>query len=76
LNKVFQKAKIKAGITQPCSLHTLRHCYDTHLLERGTDIRYIQALPGHKHSKTTEIYTHVTTKSTQKIKSPFDDLEI
>jgi integrase/recombinase XerD len=76
LNKVFQKAKIKAGITQPCSLHTLRHCYATHLLKSGTDIRYIQALLGHKHSKTTKIYTHVTTKSIQKIKSPFDDMEI
>jgi Site-specific recombinase XerD len=60
----------------PCTLHTLRHCYATHLLEAGTDIRYIQALLGHKHSKTTEIYTHVTTKSIQKIKSPFDDLDI
>jgi integrase/recombinase XerD len=48
----------------------------THLLESGTDIRYIQALLGYKHSKTTEIYTHVTTKSIQNIKSPFDDLEI
>ena len=72
LNKVFQKAKKKAGIAMPCTLHTLRHCYATHLLEAGTDIRYIQALLGHKHSKTTEIYTHVTTKSIQKIKSPFD----
>jgi len=76
LNKVFQKAKKKVGIAMPCTLHTVRHCYATHLLEAGTDIRYIQALLGHKHSKTTEIYTHVTTKSIQKIKSPFDDLEI
>jgi len=76
LNKVFQKAKGKAAIKIPCTLHSLRHCYATHLLELGTDIRYIQALLGHKHSKTTEIYTHVTTKSIQKIKSPFDELEI
>ena len=76
LTKVFQKAKAKASIKIPCTLHSLRHCYATHLLESGTDIRYIQALLGHKHSKTTEIYTHVTTKSIQKIKSPFDDLEI
>ena len=75
LNKVFQQAKRKAKITMPCTLHTLRHCYATHLLEAGTDIRYIQVLLGHKNSKTTEIYTHVTTKSIQKIKSPFDDLE-
>ena len=76
LDKVFKSAKRKAGIKIPCTLHTLRHCYATHLLEAGTDIRYIQELLGHKHSKTTEIYTHVTTKSIQKIKSPFDDLEL
>ena len=76
INHIFQRAKKKANITRSCTLHTLRHCYATHLLEAGTDIRYIQALLGHKHSKTTEIYTHVTTKSIQKIKSPFDDLEI
>ena len=76
INHIFQRAKKKANITRPCTLHTLRHCYATHLLEAGTDIRYIQALLGHKHSKTTEIYTHVTTKSIQKIKSPFDDLDI
>jgi len=76
LHKVFQQAKTKAGIKIPCTLHSLRHCYATHLLEAGTDIRYIQELLGHKHSKTTEIYTHVTTKSIQKIKSPFDDLDL
>lgn len=76
LNKVFKQAKEKARIKTPCSLHSLRHCYATHLLEGGTDIRYIQTLLGHKHSKTTEIYTHVTTKSIQKIKSPFDDLDL
>ncbi len=45
-----------------------------HLLESGTDLRYIQEIFGHKSSKTTEIYTHVSTQSLQKIKSPFDDL--
>jgi len=48
--------------------------YATHLHESGTDIRYIQELLGHKSSKTTEIYTHVSTLHIQKIKSPFDDL--
>jgi len=76
LNHLFQRTKNKAKIKTPCTLHTLRHCYATHLLEAGTDIRFIQVLLGHQHSKTTEIYTHVTIKSIQNIKSPFDDLEI
>jgi len=54
--------------------HTLRHCFATHLLENGTDLRYIQRLLGHESSKTTEIFTHVRTKSIQNIISPFDTL--
>jgi len=65
----------KARIGKPVTLHWLSHSYATHLLESGTDLRYIQELLGHKSSKTTEIYTHVTTKRIQKIRSPFDDLE-
>ncbi len=76
LHKVFTKAKERAGIKTSFTLHCLRHCYATHLLEAGTDLRYIQELLGHKHSTTTEIYTHVSTRSIQQIKSPFDDLEI
>lgn len=56
------------------SLHWLRHGYATHLLESGTDLRYIQELLGHNSSRTTEIYTHVSTKNIQQIKSTFDDL--
>jgi integrase/recombinase XerD len=74
LEKVLKNACHKAGINKPVTLHWLRHSYATHLLESGTDLRYIQELLGHKSSKTTEIYTHVTTQSIQKIRSPFDDL--
>ncbi|HAF28390.1 MAG TPA: integrase [Bacteroidales bacterium] len=74
LAKVLKNACAKVRITKPVTIHWLRHSYATHLLESGTDLRYIQELLGHKSSKTTEIYTHVTEKSLQKIKSPFDDL--
>ena len=65
---------MEAKIKKPVSLHWLRHSYATHLLENGTDLRYIQELLGHKSSKTTEIYTHVADKSLQKIKSPYEDI--
>lgn len=74
LQEVLKSAVKKAGIKKTVTLHWLRHSYATHLLENGTDLRYIQELLGHKSSKTTEIYTHVSQKSLQKIKSPFDDL--
>lgn len=74
LQSVLKQALHKTAITKPVTLHWLRHSYATHLLESGTDLRYIQELLGHNSSKTTEIYTHVSTKSIQQIKSPFDDL--
>lgn len=73
---VFHRAKEKAGIAKPATVHTLRHSFATHLLEKGTDLRYIQALLGHSSSKTTEIYTHVSTKALSKIRSPLDDLDL
>ncbi|WP_317245745.1 tyrosine-type recombinase/integrase [Flavobacterium amniphilum] len=74
LQQVLKQALKKANISKPVTLHWLRHSYATHLLESGTDLRYIQELLGHNSSKTTEIYTHVSTKNIQQIKSPFDDL--
>lgn len=74
LQQVLKQALLKVNITKPVTLHWLRHSYATHLLESGTDLRYIQELLGHNSSKTTEIYTHVSTKNIQQIKSPFDDL--
>ena len=74
LQLILKQALEKTGIRKPVTLHWLRHSYATHLLESGTDLRYIQELLGHSSSKTTEIYTHVSTKSIQQIKSPFDDL--
>jgi len=74
LSNVLKQAVKKAGIKKPVSLHWLRHSYATHLLEAGTDLRYIQEILGHSSSRTTEIYTHVSTKNIQQIQSPFDTL--
>ncbi len=74
LQSVLKSAVKIANIKKPVTLHWLRHSYATHLLESGTDLRYIQELLGHRSSKTTEIYTHVSTQSIQKIRSPFDEL--
>ncbi len=73
---IFHRAREKAGVATPATVHTLRHSFATHLLEKGTDRRYIQALLGHCSSKTTEIYTHVSTKALGKIRSPLDDLDL
>ncbi len=69
---VLQQSAKKAGITRLISLHTLRHSFATHLLESGTDLRYIQDLLGHSSPKTTMIYTHVSSTSLKKIINPFD----
>jgi integrase/recombinase XerD len=68
---LHQSAK-KAGITKQITLHTLRHSFATHLLENGTDLRYIQDLLGHSSPKTTMIYTHVSSTSLKNIINPFD----
>ncbi len=73
--QVLKKAMGKAGILkQGITLHSLRHSFATHLLESGTDIRYIQSLLGHNSPNTTMIYTHVSEKGLKNIKNPFDDL--
>jgi len=74
--KILKAAMVRAGVRKGGSLHTLRHSYATHLLESGTDIRYIQELLGHENSRTTEIYTHVSQKRLEGIKSPYDDLNL
>lgn len=73
---IFKRTIEDLGITKKITIHTLRHSYATHLLENGTDIRYIQELLGHNDPKTTMLYTHVTSSSLQKIRNPFDDLHL
>ncbi len=73
---VLKKAAVKAGIRKLVTPHMLRHSFATHLLEQGTDLRYIQVLLGHNSSKTTEIYTHVSKKAIDKIRNPVDDFFI
>jgi len=74
VEKILDKACQSAGIQKDIWVHTLRHSFATHLLEGGTDLRYIQELLGHKSSKTTEIYTHVSQHHIGCIKSPFDEI--
>jgi site-specific recombinase XerD len=76
LEKIFHKYSGEVIKNHNFTLHCLRHSYATHLLEAGTDLRYIQTLLGHKSSKTTEIYTWVSMKSLQNIKNPTDDFDL
>jgi len=73
LQLLLKKALLKVGNSKPASLHWLRHNCATHSLESGTDLPYIQEWLAHRSSKTTEIYTYITTKNLQQIRLPFDD---
>jgi site-specific recombinase XerD len=73
---ILRRAVEKAEVNPFATVHTLRHSFATHLLERGTDIRYIQEILGHNSVKTTEINTHITKKGGEQIKSPLDNLDL
>lgn len=74
IQKIIQKTAKKAGINKKVTPHTLRHCYATHLLESGTDIRLIQELLGHSSLNTTQLYTHLSHEQLKGIKNPLDSL--
>ena len=73
---VFKQSLKRAGINKDVGVHSLRHSYATHLHESGLDIRYIQELLGHKSTRTTEIYTHVSRRNLFAIRSPIEDMDI
>lgn len=75
ITQILKTSVLKAGIKKRVSVHTLRHSFATHLLEGGVNLRYIQSLLGHGSSKTTEIYTHITTKGFDQIVNPLGKFE-
>lgn len=76
VQEVLYAAKKKAGVIRPGSIHSLRHSFATHLIEKGTDVTMIQKLLGHNDLKTTLIYLHTSNKDLLKIISPLDDLKL
>jgi integrase/recombinase XerD len=74
--RVFKQALQRAGIKKEVGVHSLRHSYATHLHESGLDIRYIQELLGHRSTRTTEIYTHVSRRNLVVVRSPIEDMDV
>jgi site-specific recombinase XerD len=74
IGRGLKEALARSGVAKPVTVHTLRHSYATHLLERGVNLRVIQDVLGHKDPKTTAIYTHVTQEGKRKLRATVDDL--
>ena len=74
IQQIFNNAVKKVKIKKKVTVHSLRHSFASHLLDNGSDIRFIQKLLGHRHLSTTQIYTHITPTSVKRIKSPFDSI--
>jgi len=74
ITQIFQKAKKRAGITKPASVHTLRHSFATHLIEAGTSLHHVQLLLGHRSPTTTTVYLHVSRMNLAQVSSPLDNV--